>query len=158
MLGTITKSCHLINDELYIRLPIRMRLLDEILFELERYFGANQPYLEKLYKSAFSLAYYGMMRIGELSSGSHPVLAKDVHIARHKNKILLMLHTLKTHDESDHPQKIKIQALDEHKVKQKLFCPFQLTIDYMCIHGIYETEKQNRFSSSPTDHLSLQCN
>ena len=62
----VTKACHLKNNRVYSRLPILKGLLEIILFELERYF-LNQPYLELLYKSLFVLAYYGMMRIGELT-------------------------------------------------------------------------------------------
>ena len=72
MLATLTRSCKLLNDPVKIRLPIKMGLLDAILFELERYFD-TQPYLQLLYKTAFSLAYYGLMRVGELTTGTHPI-------------------------------------------------------------------------------------
>ena len=142
MLTTITKSCKIINDRVFVRLPIRSRLLDEILFELERCFGGPQPqpYLEKLYKAAFSIAYYGLMHVGELTTGSHTVKAKDVHVGWNKDKILLVLHSSKTHGKESHSQKIKIQAIDQELLRKKLFCHFQLALDYMCMRGIYEHE------------------
>ena len=36
MLSTITKSCRLINDCVMIRLPISRKLLDLLLYEMER--------------------------------------------------------------------------------------------------------------------------
>ena len=109
MLNTITKSCQLINDEVFVRLPICMKLLDAILFELERFYGKvnPQPFLEKLYKAAFVIAYYGMMRIGELSSGTHPVLAKDVMIGAYHDSIQLVLRSSKTHDKKAPPTENK---------------------------------------------------
>ena len=42
MLTVITRSCRLINDRLRVRLPIRRRLLELILFEVQRLFSATQ--------------------------------------------------------------------------------------------------------------------
>ena len=147
MLGTITKSCRILNDCVCICLPIHSRLLDEILFELECFYGglgktAPQPYLEKLYKAAFSLAYYGLMRVGELALGTHTVKAKDVHLGMNKDKLLLVLHTSKTHGKESHPQKIKISARDSEKLQKKFFCPFRVREDYMNIRGIYEHDQE----------------
>ena len=82
-----------------------------LLFVLERKFN-SQPYLELLFKTVFLLACYGMMRIGELvkSKAEHAVRACYVHVADNKNKILLILFTSKTHDETNEPQHIKISA------------------------------------------------
>ena len=57
-----------------------------------------------LYKAVFALAYYGLMHIGELTQGNHPVLAKDIHIAKNKDKIRLLLHSSKTHGKESFPQ------------------------------------------------------
>ena len=66
-LDIITKGCKLENDQLKIRLPIKLGLLEQILFEVEHKFE-SQPYLHRLYKALFSAAYYGLMRIGELTA------------------------------------------------------------------------------------------
>ena len=63
MLSSITKSCKILNDKLLVRLPIRRRLLDLLLFEVQRIFP-DQPYLEKLYLAMLSIGYYGMFRVG----------------------------------------------------------------------------------------------
>ena len=52
--------------------------------------------------------YYGLMRVGEVSQGDHPVKARDIHAATNKDKILVILRSSKTHGKSTYPQKIKI--------------------------------------------------
>ena len=92
LFSSITRACKLVNDQVKVRLPIQINLLEMIIFEIERYFnGKNntQLYLETLYKCLFITAYYGLLRIGEITTGSHPVKAKDVHIAKKKIKFFL---------------------------------------------------------------------
>ena len=80
ILSSLIKSCKLENDRLKIRLPVQKGLLELLLFEIERYYSNNtQPYLIALYKALFSLAYYGMMRVGELTSGVCVLKVCDMH-------------------------------------------------------------------------------
>ena len=65
-LTSLTHSCKLHNDVVLTRLPIHHRLFEALLFELER-FLSTQPYLQIMYKSIFSLAFYGLMRVGKLT-------------------------------------------------------------------------------------------
>ena len=109
LLSTLTKACRVVNDRVHTRLPIQGGLLEILLFELQRIFQ-NQPYLELMYKTFFSLSYYGLFRVGELALGSHTVKAKNVHIGRNKNKMLFILYSSKTHDRNVKPQHVKITA------------------------------------------------
>ena len=97
LLNMLVKSCKTVNDCIRVRLPIQIRLLEILLFELQRFYS-KQPYLETMYKTIFLLAYYGLFRIGELTTGQHPVKAKDVHIGQNKEKMLFILHSSKTHN------------------------------------------------------------
>ena len=107
LLEALIKACKLKNDHVSCRFPIKLGLLEMLLFETQRHFRLiNQPYLEKLYMAIFALAYYGMMRIGELTQGVHTVKAKDVHMGKNKNKIKLLLHMSKTHGKNNEPQVI----------------------------------------------------
>ena len=92
LLESLIKACKLENDTVKCRLPIQVGLLELLLFELQRVF-ANQPYLKSLYKAIFSIMYYGLMRICEVTvtSSNHTVRAKDLHIGRNKDKILIVL-------------------------------------------------------------------
>ena len=105
LFASFAKACKLVNDTYVTRLPISFGLLEIILFEIERRFGKEkqQPYLKILYQAMIILDYYGLMRIGELTTGPHVVKAKDVHIATNKNKILLILYTSKTHNRCSYP-------------------------------------------------------
>ena len=95
-LNSLIRSCRMVNDVWRIRLPIQFRLFELLLFEVERLM-ASQPYLEILYKAIFCLAYYGLLRVSEISSPKHGIRASDVHIAQNKNKLMFLLYSLKTH-------------------------------------------------------------
>ena len=75
LMQSITKACRIKNDRVRTRLPIKIGLLELILFEVQRVIPGNQPYLVLLYRTVFILAYYGLMRICELTCGTHYVRA-----------------------------------------------------------------------------------
>ena len=101
----------------------------------------TQPYLEKLYKAMISTAYFSLFRVGKVSSGSHPILARDMHIALNKNKLLFLLCTSKTHWKNVKPQIVKISGDMNFKcsTKQKKWttsidsaiCPYTLLRQYL---------------------------
>ena len=103
LLASLTKACKYQNDRVRTRLPILKGLLNFILREASIYFG-DQPYLACLYRALFASAYYGLLRVGELTSDDHPVLAKDIHIGMNKKKFLFILRTSKTHWKDRKPQ------------------------------------------------------
>ena len=133
-LHSLIKSCKLLNDSIRTRLPIQFRFLELLLFEVEREFSM-QPYLEVLYKAVFCLAYYRLMRVGEISCSPHNVRAVDIHIASNKDKILILLYSSKTHDESTRPQEINISTSEESGKHHKFFCPFKTLHTYIQIRG-----------------------
>ena len=101
-----------------------------------------------MYKALFSLAYYGLLRVGELTTGNHSVKAKDVHIGQNKDKMLFVLYTSKTHGLGSVPQEIKISAnasLKDRIQKKLLFCPFQLSREYLAIRGNYQSDTEPFF-------------
>ena len=56
LVRSLAKACRIINDKVRTRLPIQCRLLEIILFEVQRFFAVdNQFYLETLYKSLFAI-------------------------------------------------------------------------------------------------------
>ena len=94
MLNILTKLCRMLNDRFRPRLPIHLKLLEMLLFEIGREFK-TQSYLENLYKTIFILAYYRMFRIGELTYSPHVIKAKDINVGVNKNKLLIVLYTSK---------------------------------------------------------------
>ena len=135
LVSSLTKACKIINDRVHTRLPIQCSLLEMIIFEIQRYFGQKgQMYLETMYKALFAIAYYGMVRISEVTMSDHVVKARDVHSALNKDKIMLKLYTSKTHNQGMKAQTIKITANLIEKsgfYAKRNFCPFKLINAYM---------------------------
>ena len=149
LLSSLTKACKLKNDQVVARLPIYKDLLHLLIKECSGYFQMenNQPYLSLLYKAMFVSAYYGLLRIGEVTKGPHAILASNVHIRENKIKILFLLKTLKTHSKGSQPQRIKISSTP---VKEKAstgsgtkFCPFRILSDFVIARpsALNETEQ-----------------
>ena len=109
LLNTITKTCKLKNDRITTRLPIGKHLLEMIIIETKKLYK-RQPYLEKLYIAVFSLCYYGLLRVGEVSQSQHSIKAVDIHEGNNRNrqKLLIILRSSKTHTKGDRPQQIRI--------------------------------------------------
>ena len=129
-ISTFTKACRYKNDVAKTRLPIHVRLLELIIFELQRHFF-YALFAEALFKAVLMLGYYGMMWVGELTTSDHVLKVKDIHIGKIKDKILIILYSSKTHDESKSPQEIKIFSMQTQKTKAKrYFCPFQVITNY----------------------------
>ena len=143
--ASLTRGCKLENDRVKTRLPIRLKLLELILDKIEIHYlrKRNQPYLNKLYKCLFVLAYYGLLRIGEMASGSHPFKAKDIHVSHRKQKILIVLFTSKTHGRDTLPQQIKIWA-DTDTASYK-YCPFEVTNEFTRSRGGYRSNSEPFF-------------
>ena len=142
-LGIIIKACKVQNDRLYVRFPIRLSLLEQMLFEIECLYGAaenNQPYLELMYKSLLLASYYGLLCIGEVTAGDHVIKAGDLHVGTNKNKMLIVLFTSKTHGVESRPQKVHIT---ENGRTNKFFCPFKTLKAYSEVRGdyIYDNEQ-----------------
>ena len=144
VLSTLVKACKLSNDRIKTRLPIQIRLLEILLFELQRMYS-DQPYLEVMYKTMFIICYYGMFRVGEITAGTHVIKAKDVHIGSNKNKILFILYSSKTHNIGGKPQKIKISQNDNSKNGKRFFCPFNLARQYLQHRGNYVEDNEQFF-------------
>ena len=150
-LASLTRSCKLVNDCVQMRLPIQCGLLELILFEIKRYYNNNrtqQKYLETMYLALFTLGYYGLMRVGELTESPHVLRAENVHMATNKEKLLVVLYSSKTHWNS--PQKIKITANNHYNSSkqfgQRNFCPFQLIRNYIKIkNSDREIEENEQF-------------
>ena len=110
---------------------------------IEWYFAqSNQPYLSILFQALITTAYFGLFRVGELTKGEHPVLAKDTHIADNKQKLLFILRTSKTHWKDSAPQMVKISSVKAQGIKSakgelSMPCPYDLLRRYLDLRGPY---------------------
>ena len=146
LLTSLTRACWLVNDHVKTRLPIQCRLLELILFEVQRAFReTNKIYLQVLFQALFALGYYGLFRVGELTTaeGNHTVKAKDIHISDNGRKMLIILHLSKTHSQGMRPQKIRIVANSVErsgKHANKNFCQIELTQNFLRMWGSHYKE------------------
>ena len=97
-----------------------------------------------------------MFRIGELTAGDHPVMAKDVHVGTNKDKFMFILWTSKTHWKNVKPQEITIESYANTKVKKLKFentrkyrrelpCPYKLLRKYVRKRRKYKSAKEQFF-------------
>lgn len=144
-LQSIVRACKLENDwrTVTTRMPINLRLLKNILNQVEDHFDC-QPYLNVLYKAMFNSAYHGLMRVGEITTGDHPVLARDVLIAENKKKVTYILRSSKTHDWGDPPQIISFTCTCQTWEDVK-FCPYESVLNYMLTKEKYGSEDEPFF-------------
>ena len=145
LLSSIMRGCHVINDRLQRRSPIKLSLLELLLFELDRLWNGSQPYLELMYKTLFAISYYRLMRVGEVTKSTHVLKANDVHAGQNKDKILLILHSLKTHAEFMEPQEIRISTAMTDQHRQRHICPFKLIRAYLNARGGYRSTNEQFF-------------
>ena len=149
LISALTRACRYKNDAVRVRLPIHKDLLHIVLRQIDFTFleDKNQPYLAALYKAMLATTYYGLLRVGEVAKGTHPVLAKDIHIGQNKNKILLVLRTSKTHWLDVKPQFIKISSVKQAGAKKNvsIYCPFTLIRSYLKKRVAYKDDLEQFF-------------
>ena len=149
LLSSLTRACQILNDKVKTRLPIGKDLLHVILKNVQESFNSrNQPYLALLYTTIIVTTYYGLLRFGEVSAGSHPVLVDDADIGINKNKFLFILRTSKTHGKGSKPQKIRISRNNSdfksaRERRRDIWCPFKLLSNYV------NTRKTSRSANEP---------
>ena len=147
LLNSITRACSYHHDVAKTRLPIHKYLLKLLLKELNNIFS-SQPYLHKLYRALFATAYFGLLGVGELTKGDHPVKAHDVHVGRNKKKLLIILRTSKTHWKNSKPQIIKInsQEINNQDISAKLkFCPYQILKEFSALQKSFKNINEQFF-------------
>ena len=161
LLNSLTRACKIHNDHLIQHLLIQKGMVRMLLRATDSYFrGKNQPYLILLYRTLFATMYFGLFRIGELTTGSHPVLVSDVYIGENKTKFLFLLRTLKMHNKGTKPQRVKITSAPircKYNVKKNedswsQLCPFLLLQSYMCIRPKYLNRSESFFVFRDTTH------
>ena len=148
---SLTRACRLVNDKVITKLPIRKSMLHVLLNELQDVFS-TQPFLCKLYRALFSTAYFGLFHVGEITTGSHPVLA-----------ILFVLRLSKTHGAYTRPQTVKITSRRLERQNSELdvitnkeletdrkYCPYIILNEYLEVRGPFNDQKEPFFVFS--DH------
>ena len=121
----------------------------EVLLEEMKKLLDEQPYLEKMYSALFMTTYFGLFRIGEVTLGPHGMKAKDINIATNKRKLMIVLHSSKTHSQGNHPQVIKVSAENSTQVhiSQRLHhtCPFATLREFITVHKGFDKINEQFF-------------
>ena len=134
-MSSLMRACKMINDHVQTRLPLQRGMVELIITHTINLVDTEngQPYLSIMYQAAFAAAYYGMLRISEISSGEHPIKAVDVHIANNKKKMLFVLRSSKTHGRDVKPQTVKICGGNNgyRITKNRKYCPFEILQEYV---------------------------
>lgn len=129
-----------------MRLPIKLRLLNKMIDELSNLSSlAGQPYLLALYKAIFVSAYYGLLRVSEITGSAHSIKSRDVHLVHDKAKVQFRIWTAKNKKRGSWPDDIKLEGLRDCKkcypnFKQTIrnsrckdtakYCPIHILLDY----------------------------
>lgn len=111
---SLVKAARIKNGKIKIRLPIKLRLLNKMLDQIPKLKRMqNQPYLVKLFRAIFAAAYYGLLRMSEITGSKHSVKARDVHLAQDRPKIQLRIWSAKNKKRGSWPDDIKIEGLSD---------------------------------------------
>lgn len=139
---SLVKAARIKNGKVKIRLPIKLRLLNRMIEEVPALKKLqNQPYLVKLYKAIFASAYYGLLRIGEITGSKHSIKSRDVHVALDRPKVQFRIWSAKNKKRGSWPDDIKIEGLtdckachsDSKKSSSFRVCPVHLIKQYHAV-------------------------
>ena len=132
------------NDTIRTRLPVQRDMIAGILRKVNVIFD-SQPYLNVLYCALFTTAYFGLLRIGEVTESMHVIKARDVHIAKNKPKLMLILRTSKTHWRNKKPQIIKLKKEIISRNKSKAMCLYNALRHYISIRPSFTSIDEQFF-------------
>ena len=148
LLSSLTRSCKLINDHVKTRLPIHRGQLNMLLNKANEIWQC-QPYLKSLNKALLVSAYYGLLRVSELTYSPHAIKAIDVQIGVNKKKILFILRSSKTHSKDEFPQMVKIAATPKSNcLNNEETCPFMIIGDFLARRGTARNSHEQFFTFS----------
>lgn len=134
-LRSLIKACKYKNDQVVHRMPISEHLLVKLIQRVDEIF-ASQPYLCKLYRCMLVMGFYGMLRVGEMATGEHPILARDVHLNHRLKKVQIILRTSKTHGRGDQPQYVKFMDDDARVyLNNRKLSPFLIVWEFLQARG-----------------------
>lgn len=134
-LRSLIKACKYENDRVIQRMPIKEALLVRLVRQVDLMFH-KQPYLSILYRCMLVMGYFGMLRVGEMATGDHPILARDVHLCYRRKRVQLILRTSKSHGLGDQPQYVKFDTHDSQSyLNNKHFCPFEIVDQFLQARG-----------------------
>lgn len=160
LLNSLMRACKIKYDKLTHHLPIHTYLLKMIVLELRKYFRHDE-YLVKLFSATYMLAYYGLLRIGEIGYSPHAVKSKNVHIGANKRKFLFIFTTSKTHGEGNKPQQVKFTstpiASNSTAASRSELCPYETLKSYIAVRSPSMSETEQFFVYADGTPVKMDC-
>ena len=130
-LSALVRVCRLKKDKqsVAMQLPILKNLHDRLLDHMREYFmQKGQLYLATLCQVLILTGYYGLLRVGEMTLGTHPILACNMQRSRNRQKFQMVLKTSKNHSVCNPLQRITIFSELE---SNRFYCPYHIITDYI---------------------------
>ena len=88
------------------------------------------------------LAYFGLLRIGEISQSPHTIKAWDIHVGTNKDELM---QSSKTHGKHQKPQIIKLNREMKKPSCWDFICPYVATHEYTAIRPGCTSKNENFF-------------
>lgn len=138
-LKALVRVSKLENDKVKTRLPINKRMLHVLLDQINDYYlNKGQPYLASLYRAMCSLAYHGLLRVGEITESKDNVFVKDVTSSIKTKELQIILRSSKTHGRGDKPKIIQtpfraenLKPINLHSMGEDFrYCPCKIITHY----------------------------
>ena len=117
-----------INPSIDTRLPITLGILVQLVDALKN--TTSSPYLRSLFKAMYLVSFFGLMRVGEVTTdigGVIPLMSDQVRFA--SNYAVITIKHFK-HNNSAHPMEIVIT-----KQAEVAICPVTALIDFFHLRG-----------------------
>ena len=95
-------------------------------------------------------AYFGLLRVGEITQSEHALKAANVQIGENKEKLMLILESSKTHGKDKMSQIVKLvgrRELCNWGKRSSIICPFTLVNRYirLCKKRKWRDQKDEQF-------------
>ena len=119
------------HDRVDSRLPITTIILEKLILSLDNV--VDNPYLRTLFKAMYTVSFFALMRVGEITSNADKSVALNLdQIQFRDNHVLINIRRFK--------HNAKRQPFELVLIKQRnvTICPVQALRDYLTIRGYHD--------------------
>ena len=117
-----------LHDSVDSRLPITTIILEKFIMALNN--TVDNPYLRKLFKAMYSVSFFALMRVGEITSNSSGLVSLKLDQIQFKEDYVLMSIKHFKHNACRQPFELVLT-----KQKSSVICPVEALKDYLLVRG-----------------------
>ena len=131
-LTALVRACKKNDTELFVRIPTQRSLISGTRSIRNHFVKCKSTIFSKIIQTITVSEYFGMLRIGEMMTGLHPVAASDVLASEANRKLQYILRSSKTHGKSNRSQIVTIISSSRTSAEHLLnkHCPYQIILSY----------------------------